>query len=69
MSISIRLNQEDEKLIREYANLKHISLSDLLRNSVMEKIEDEIDLQSFEKAMKDMRKTYSMEEVKKELGL
>ncbi|MBP6126131.1 MAG: CopG family transcriptional regulator [Leptotrichiaceae bacterium] len=69
MSISIRLNQEDEKLIREYANLKHISLSDLLRNSVMEKIEDEIDLQSFEKAMKDMKKTYSMEEVKKELGL
>lgn len=69
MSISIRLNQEDEKLIREYANLKHISLSDLLRNSVMEKIEDEIDLQSFEKAIKNMRKTYSMEEVKKELGL
>ena len=69
MSISIRLNQEDEKLIREYANLKHISLSDLLRNSVMGKIEDEIDLQSFEKAMKDMKKTYSMEEVKKELGL
>jgi len=69
MSISIRLNQEDEKLIREYANLKHISLSDLLRNSVMERIEDEIDLQSFEKAMKDMKKTYSMEEVKKELGL
>ena len=69
MSISIRLNPEDEKLIREYANLKHISLSDLLRNSVMERIEDEIDLQSFEKAMKDMKKTYSIEEVKKELGL
>lgn len=69
MSISIRLNPEDEKLIREYVNLKHISLSDLLRNSVMERIEDEIDLQSFEKTMKDMKKTYSIEEVKKELGL
>ncbi len=69
MSISIRLNEEDEKLIREYASLKHISLSDLLRNSVIEKIEDEIDLKSFEKAMKDMKKTYSFDEVKKELGL
>ena len=69
MSISIRLSQEDEKLIREYANLKHMSLSDLLRNSVLEKIEDEIDLKSFDKAMKDMKKTYSFDEVKKELGL
>lgn len=69
MSISVRLNEEDEKLIREYANLKNMSLSDLLRNSVMEKIEDEIDLKSFDKAMKDMKKTYSFEEVKKELGM
>ena len=69
MSISIRLNEEDEKLIREYASLKHISLSDLLRNSVIEKIEDEIDLKSFNKAMKAMKKTYSFDEVKKELGL
>ena len=69
MSISIRLSQEDEKLIREYANLKHMSLSDLLRNSVIEKIEDETDLKSSDKAMKDMKKTYSYDEGKKELGL
>ncbi len=69
MSISIRLNEEDEKLIREYANLNHISLSDLLRNSVIEKIENEIDLKSFDKAMKTMKKVYSFDEVKKELGL
>jgi uncharacterized protein (DUF1778 family) len=69
MSISIRLNEEDEKLIREYANLNHISLSDLLRNSVIEKIENEIDLKSFDKAMKNMKKVYSFDEVKKELGL
>lgn len=66
MSISIRLSQEDEKLIIEYANLKHMSLSRLLRNSI---IENEIDLKSFNKAMKDTKKTYSFDKVKKELGL
>jgi uncharacterized protein (DUF1778 family) len=67
--ISLRLNQEDENLIRQYAELNHMTLTDLIKNSVIEKIENEIDLKSFNKAMKEMKKTYSFEEVKKELGL
>ena len=72
MAISLRLTDEDTVLIKNYAALHNISLSDLFRQSVMEKIEDEYDLEAFEKAMEDYRKdpvTYSLEEVGKELDL
>ena len=45
---------------------------DLIRNAVLEKIEDEYDLECYNKAIEEYRKnpkTYTMEEVKKELGL
>ena len=72
MTISVRLNDKDTELIKAYAEMNNISLSDLIRNAVIEKIEDEYDLECYEKAMKKYNKnpkTYSMEEVKKELGL
>ena len=53
MTISVRLNEEDTKLIRKYAQLNNISLSDLIRNSIIEKIEDEYDLESYEKSMEE----------------
>lgn len=72
MAISLRLNEEDTILIKNYAALHNISVSDLFRQAVMEKIEDEYDLKAFEKAMESYRKnpkTYTMDEVGKELGL
>ena len=52
MSISLRLSQEDTMLIKSYAALHNVSISELFRQAVMEKIEDEYDLQCYEKAMK-----------------
>lgn len=72
MTISVRLSEEDTKLIKTYAEMNNLSLSDLIRVAVMEKIEDEYDLESYHKAMEEYKKnpkTYTMEEVKKELGL
>jgi len=72
MSISIRLNDEDAKLVKMYCALHNISISDLFRQAVLEKIEDEYDLNCYEEAMKKFDKdpaTYSLEEVEKELGL
>jgi len=72
MTISVRLSEKDTELIKAYAEMNNISLSDLIRNAVMEKIEDEYDLECYKKAMEEYRKnpkTYTMEEVKKELGL
>ncbi len=72
MTISVRLNEEDTKLVKTYAELNDISLSDLIRNAVIEKIENEYDLETYKKAIEEYKKnpkTYSLDEVKEELGL
>ena len=72
MSVSIRLNDEEAKLIKIYCTLHNISVSDLFRQAVIERIEDEYDLKCYEEAMKKYEKapaTFSLEEVEKELGL
>lgn len=72
MTISIRLSDKDVELIKTYAKVNNMSLSDLIRNAVMEKIEDEYDLKSYNKAMEEYGKnpkTYTFNEVKEELGL
>ena len=72
MTISLRLSEEDTKLIKDYAKINNMSVSDLIRQAVIEKIEDEIDLAAYNKAIEAYRKnpkTYTLEEVEKELGL
>ncbi len=72
MTISVRLNEKDAELIKTYAKMNDISLSDLIRDAVIEKIEDEYDLKSFKKALEEYQKdstTYSLEDVKRELEL
>lgn len=72
MTISVRLSDKDTELIKKYADINNISLSDLIRNAVIEKIEDEYDLKCYYEAMEEYKKnpkTYTIEEVKEELGL
>lgn len=72
MTISLRLNDEDTELFKNYAKLNGVSISELIRQSVIEKIENEYDLKAYEKAIAEYHKnpiTYSLEEVEKELGL
>lgn len=66
MTISLRLSNEDSQLIKAYAALQGVSVSELVRSTVLEKIEDEFDLKTYEKAMEEYKKdpvTYSHEEV------
>lgn len=68
MTVSVRLNDKDTKLIKAYADMNNISISDLIRNAVIEKIEDEYDLKCYYQAMEEYKKnpkTYAHEEVKK----
>ena len=72
MTISLRLNEADSMLFKKYAELHGISVSELLRRSVIEHIEDEYDLQAYEEAIAEYHEnpiTYSLDEVEKELGL
>lgn len=72
MTVSVRLNDNDAMLFRKYAEMHGISMSELVRRSVMERIEDDFDMKCYEKAMQEYRKdpkTYTLDEVEKELGL
>lgn len=72
MTVSIRLSEEDTMLFKKYAELNNITLSDLIRNAVLEKIEDEYDLKCYEQAIKKYKEkpvTYTHEEVAKILEL
>lgn len=72
MTISLRLNDDDTMLIKEYAKINKISVSELVRKAVIEKIEDEYDLEMFNRAMEEHKNnpvTYSLDEVERELGL
>lgn len=72
MPISVRLNEQDEKLFKAYAKSNNISISDLIRNTVFEKIEDEYDLQVYRESLEEYNNnpiSYSHEEVCKMLGI
>lgn len=72
MTISLRLNDEDTVLFKKYAELNGITVSELLRQSVIHRIEDEYDLNAYKEAMAEFKKNpviYSLDEVEKELGL
>lgn len=72
MSISLRLSDAEATLIKNYAAMNRMSVSELVRQTVLERIEDEIDLKAYEKAMEEYKAnpvTYSLDEAEEELGL
>ena len=70
-TISVRLNEKDDALIRKYAQMHNMDLSSFIRQAVIEKIEDEYDLAHFNKVWEQEKEKerFSHEAVKKELGL
>ena len=72
MVVSIRLSEQETSLIKDYAKLYNTSVSDIIRRSILERIEDELDLRAYEKAKAEYLAdpvTYSLDEVTKELGI
>ena len=72
MTISLRLSDDDTMIIKKYAEINKMSVSDLIRQSVLERIENEYDLEMFDKALAEYKAdpiTYSLDDVEKELGL
>ena len=72
MTISLRLNEAESMLFKKYAEMNGISISELVRRSVLEHIEEEYDLQAYKEAIVEYREnpiTYTLDEVEKELGL
>jgi len=68
-TISLRLNDRDDELVRKYAAIHNVSVSELIRNAIIEKIENEIDVELFDKAVAETKAVYTLDETKKKLGL
>ena len=72
MTISLRLNDREGDLFKRYADIHGLSLSELVRETVLTRIEDEFDLDLYDRAMAVFKAdpvTYSLADVEKELGL
>ena len=72
MSITLRLSDEDALLIRSYAKINGISVSELARKAVIKKVEDEINIEHAKKALAEYEAdpvTYTHDEVGRMLGL
>lgn len=72
-TISLRVSEEELKLFQDFAKLNQTSLSELIRRTMLSKLEDEYDLQVFSAyeaaKARDKVKSYSHEETWAELGL
>lgn len=51
MTISLRLNDADSALVKKYAELQGVTISELIRQSIMQRIKDEFYLAAYEKAI------------------
>ena len=72
MMLSLRLSDEESMLFKKFAELNGITVSDMIRQSVLRRIEEEYDLRAYEEAVAEYRKnpvTYSHEEVASILDL
>lgn len=70
-TISLRLSEKEDTLIRKYAELHHLDLSSFIRETVLEKIEEEYDLSIFNTVWEQEKNEERIkhQDVKKVLGL
>lgn len=71
MVYSIRFSKEEEEIIKQYAMLYDMKISEVIRKATMEMIEDDMDVRAFMEAKEKFEKnpkTFSHEDVGKELG-
>ena len=64
------MKETESTLVKDFATLKGTTVSDIIRGAVLDRIEDELDLAAYEKALADYiknPKTYTLDEVEKEI--
>ena len=72
MTIFLKVSEDEAMLIKRFEKSHGISVSELLHQTVLEIIQDEYDLQCYEKDMASHRnnlKSFTLDEVESELGL
>ena len=73
MTVTVRFSDTELEAVRGYAELQGKTVSAILRNSILERIEDEFDLKiaakAYDEFKKDNKKTINHEELGRKLGL
>ncbi len=70
--ISLRMSEEEEKVIKDYAKLNNVTVSELFRSAVLEKIEADIDLKLYNEAIEEHESSpndISFDDMMKDLDL
>lgn len=70
--LSIRMSDVEYKALEKYAKANSVSLNKAMKDAFFEKLEDEYDIECFDKAYADYLKdkvTYSSDDVKKILKI
>ena len=75
-SVSVRLNDDEYKLIHDYVKINNLNLSQFIREVVLDHIEDDLEMskeftEKILAAKEEIRngKVYTFEEARKELGI
>ncbi len=73
MTISLELSEADETFLKKCAEMEGITVSEFIRNIVMERIEDEYDVkvanEAYEDYLKDNKKSEPIEKLWEELEI
>jgi len=71
-TLTIRVSKENKKVINHYAQIHGVTMAELMKSATIEKIEDELDLEIYKKAMAEYRKDekkYSVDEAERILSI
>ena len=67
--LSVRLPVGADEILNSLVKNLHISKGEFIRNAILEKIEDALDIELIQNTVRKNKKFYSLEEVKHELGM
>lgn len=71
-TMTVRMDEDEKRAISQWAEFNGMSASEFMRRAALEAIEDEIDLQAYQRALVEFEAdpvTYSMAEAREHLGL
>lgn len=72
-TVKLQISDQELELFKQYAKMKGQSLSETIRNTMLERIEDEYDLNAIKEYESEKEagtlELYSLDEVEKELSL
>ncbi len=72
MNLSLDLTEEEIAMLEKYAYKNNISAAEFVKNTILERIKDEMDMEVYETAIKTYSsnpRTYTHSSVMRELGL